>query len=107
MFIEFAGNLSFEEMYADVFPQEMSSEEEKCKNELKQLRQYITDNFPHTLKPIHEFILYKVLDYMNDAIDLDEQEEIFNKQIKEYYEKDNEISFRDKQKVIYKRTEYE
>lgn len=92
MFIEFAGNLSFEEMYADVFPQEMSSEEEKCKNELKQLRQYITDNFPHTLKPIHEFILYRVLNYMNDAIDLDEQEEIFNKQIKEFYEKDNEIS---------------
>lgn len=91
LFIEFAGNLPFEEMYADIFPKEMSSEE-KCKNELMQLRQYVTDDFPHTLKPIHEFILYKLLDYMSDAIDLDEQEEIFNNQIKKYYDKDNEIS---------------
>ncbi|MCF7755861.1 hypothetical protein KQ941_15525 [Paenibacillus xylanexedens] len=91
LFIEFAGNLSFEEMYADIFPKEMSSEK-KCKNELMLLRQYVTDDFPHTLKPIHEFILYKLLDYMSDAIDLDEQEEIFNKQIKKYYDKDNKIS---------------
>ncbi|MCP1135239.1 hypothetical protein NKT34_18220 [Paenibacillus polysaccharolyticus] len=91
LFIEFAGNLSFEEMYADIFPKEMSSQE-KCKSELMQLRQYVIDDFPHTLKPIHEFILYKLLDYMSDAMDLDEQEEIFNNQIKKYYDKNNEIS---------------
>lgn len=95
MFIEFAGNLSFEEIYADIFPKGMSSEE-KCKNELIQLRQYVRDDFPHTLKPVHEFILYKLLDFMCDAIDLDEQEEIFKNQIKKYYDKDNEISYETK-----------
>ncbi|MBD7966647.1 hypothetical protein [Paenibacillus gallinarum] len=92
MFVEFAGNLPFEEMYADVFPQHLSNEEDDCKKEIMQLRQHITDNFPHTLMPLHEFILYKVLDYMNDALDLDEQEDIFNEQLKIYYEKYDEIS---------------
>ncbi|WP_025720962.1 hypothetical protein [Paenibacillus polymyxa] len=92
MFVEFAGNLPFEEMYADVFPQQLSHEEDNCKKEMMQLRQHITDNFPHTLMPLHEFILYKVLDYMNDALDLDEQERIFNEQLKDYYENHSEIS---------------
>lgn len=95
MFIEFAGNLSFEEIYANIFPKEMSSEE-KCKNELIQLRQYVRDDFPHTLKPVHEFILYKLLDFMSGAIDLNEQEEIFENQIEKYYDKDNEISYETK-----------
>lgn len=92
MFIEFAGNLSFEEMYADIFPKEMIDEEEKCKKELTKLHQYINDDFPHALKPVHEFILYNLLDYMSEAIDLDEQEAIFNEQIKKYYEESKDIN---------------
>lgn len=92
MFVDFANNLPFEDMYADVFPKHLCNEEDICKKELMQLRQHIADDFSHTLMPLHEFILYKVLDYLNDALDLDEQEYIFKEQLKVHQMKYKEIS---------------
>ncbi|WP_145412720.1 hypothetical protein [Paenibacillus xylanexedens] len=52
----------------------------------------MTDDFPHTLTPLQEYILYKVLIFMNDVLDSDDQSDIFSTQIKAHYEKYRETS---------------
>jgi len=77
MFIEFANNLEFDDIYAEAFPQHLRSESEYCLKRLEQLNGYISDDFFHEIFPLDEYIIYHILAYMDEAFELEEIDNIF------------------------------
>ncbi|MEC0093820.1 hypothetical protein [Paenibacillus macquariensis] len=77
MFIEFANNLEFEDIYAEAFPQHLRRDPEFCLERLEQLNGYILDDFFHNILPLDEYIIYHVLVFMDEATDLEEEIDIF------------------------------
>jgi hypothetical protein len=80
MFIEFANNLEFEDIYAEAFPQHLRRNPQYCLERLEQLNGYILDDFFHDIFPLDEYIIYNILVFMNEATDMDEEIDIFTRE---------------------------
>ncbi|MEK5029896.1 hypothetical protein MKY96_00375 [Paenibacillus sp. FSL R7-0302] len=77
MFIEFANNLEFEDIYAEAFPKHLRDKPESCLERLEQLNENIIDDFYHDILPLDEYIIYHILTYMDEALELEEKSNIF------------------------------
>ncbi|MGG1518465.1 hypothetical protein ABE504_23810 [Paenibacillus oryzisoli] len=73
MFIEFASNLEFEDIYAEAFPLHLRNKPEYCLAKLNQLNEFLIDSFLHDVLPLDEYIIYNILDFMNEALDSEEE----------------------------------
>lgn len=68
-FIEVGSHMDFECIYGDVFPMHMIQDEEKCIKTIRELSMYTKDNFIHTLKPLHQYVLYNILEFSIESTD--------------------------------------
>ncbi|MGN7376265.1 hypothetical protein ACTHPZ_19235 [Bacillus halotolerans] len=60
-FMEVGSNLSYEEIYASVFPLHKQEDEEYAMGFLKSLQREIRDDYSHRLTSMKEYVLYNIL----------------------------------------------
>lgn len=68
-FIEIGSNMEFEFIYGSVFPIHIVRDEDKCMNVIRELSMYSKDDFTHILKPLHQYVLYNILEFSIESTD--------------------------------------
>lgn len=66
-FIEIGSNLSYEEIYATVFPLHKQEDKEYALDFLKKLHREVIDGFTHEFTPMKEYVLFKILFFVYDS----------------------------------------
>lgn len=68
-FMEIGGNLSYDEIYASVFPLHLRDNEEFIKTHLKKLYRHMIDDYNHPITSLDEYTLYYILYFVYDSTD--------------------------------------
>lgn len=74
-FIEIGRDEDFDSIYSFVFPDTLEINKEEADKQLSRLENYIRDEFNHNLSPFDEYVVYKIISFVEEVIYEDGEED--------------------------------